>query len=358
MYDPVIGRVLSPDNYVVDASNAQDYNRYTYARNNPLSYTDPSGDWLFYIGLGFGYSQQGGFSVSLDVGLGFKNGLSAGLSIGYSFGNNSFNVGVNASYAGSYVSAGYNSASGWNVGTGYSVGGQIWIFSLSFFSTGANYSQNGGFSTNVGWFNYNQYAGFSVNPSFSVGVQLGKWGTEIYESDVPSDFDIEKDASTAFRYNNNEEIRNLIGEDIINDYLIDGVFAFGDVSELDGSQSMYLRNESGYILKYPTEGGAGNLVGGMTKITYSGWAWKYRSTIYLSQIRDGVTFANTINHELTHAYHNSIGLRNYYKNEKVYRSITESSAYTVGNRPIPIQFQNSRYPLYLPPKLVNPFKFY
>jgi RHS repeat-associated protein len=49
MYDPVIGRVLSPDNYVQDATNAQSYNRYSYCLNNPLKYTDPSGEFIQYI---------------------------------------------------------------------------------------------------------------------------------------------------------------------------------------------------------------------------------------------------------------------------------------------------------------------
>ena len=43
LYDPVIGRFFSPDNYVVDNENTQDFNRYSYARNNPLKYTDPDG---------------------------------------------------------------------------------------------------------------------------------------------------------------------------------------------------------------------------------------------------------------------------------------------------------------------------
>ena len=43
MYDPVIGRVLSPDNFVQDPTNTQSYNRYSYCLNNPLRYTDPSG---------------------------------------------------------------------------------------------------------------------------------------------------------------------------------------------------------------------------------------------------------------------------------------------------------------------------
>jgi len=43
MYDPVLGRMLSPDNYVQDPYNPQNYNRYAYCLNNPLKYVDPSG---------------------------------------------------------------------------------------------------------------------------------------------------------------------------------------------------------------------------------------------------------------------------------------------------------------------------
>jgi RHS repeat-associated protein len=44
LYDPLLGRMLSPDNYVQDGSNSQYYNRYSYCANNPLRYTDPSGE--------------------------------------------------------------------------------------------------------------------------------------------------------------------------------------------------------------------------------------------------------------------------------------------------------------------------
>jgi len=44
MYDPILGRMLSPDNFVQDPSSTQSYNRYSYCWNNPLKYTDPSGE--------------------------------------------------------------------------------------------------------------------------------------------------------------------------------------------------------------------------------------------------------------------------------------------------------------------------
>jgi len=44
MYDPLLGRFLSPDPFVQSPSDPQNYNRYSYCLNNPLKYTDPSGD--------------------------------------------------------------------------------------------------------------------------------------------------------------------------------------------------------------------------------------------------------------------------------------------------------------------------
>jgi RHS repeat-associated protein len=43
VYDPVLGRFLSPDPVVQDPYDSQLLNRYSYVRNNPLRYTDPSG---------------------------------------------------------------------------------------------------------------------------------------------------------------------------------------------------------------------------------------------------------------------------------------------------------------------------
>ena len=42
-YDPELGRFIQPDTIVQAPSDPQTLNRYTYARNNPLIYTDPTG---------------------------------------------------------------------------------------------------------------------------------------------------------------------------------------------------------------------------------------------------------------------------------------------------------------------------
>ena len=58
LYDPVLHRFLQPDNFVQDPFNTQNFNRYGYVLNNPLLYTDPTGEEFFtlttlaVIGLG------------------------------------------------------------------------------------------------------------------------------------------------------------------------------------------------------------------------------------------------------------------------------------------------------------------
>ena len=45
LYDPKLHRFLAPDNFIQDPSNSQNYNRYGYVFNNPLIYTDPTGEY-------------------------------------------------------------------------------------------------------------------------------------------------------------------------------------------------------------------------------------------------------------------------------------------------------------------------
>ncbi len=46
LYDPILGRVLSPDPALQMPANTQNYNRYSYCLNNPLKYNDPSGNQM------------------------------------------------------------------------------------------------------------------------------------------------------------------------------------------------------------------------------------------------------------------------------------------------------------------------
>ncbi|MCP4126331.1 MAG: hypothetical protein GY753_04630, partial [Gammaproteobacteria bacterium] len=46
IYDPAIGRFLSPDDFVQFPEFSQSYNRYSYVLNNPLTHTDESGEFV------------------------------------------------------------------------------------------------------------------------------------------------------------------------------------------------------------------------------------------------------------------------------------------------------------------------
>ncbi len=52
IYDAEVGRFLQVDPYVQEPENSQSWNAYTYVFNNPLSYTDPSGNLTFRQVLG------------------------------------------------------------------------------------------------------------------------------------------------------------------------------------------------------------------------------------------------------------------------------------------------------------------
>lgn len=55
IYDPILAQFLSPDNCVQTPDNSQNFNRYAYCLNNPLKYTDPSGNSFLGLGTVFNF---------------------------------------------------------------------------------------------------------------------------------------------------------------------------------------------------------------------------------------------------------------------------------------------------------------
>ncbi len=49
LYDPVLGRFLSPDPYVQMPDFTQNFNRYSYCLNNPLVYVDEDGEIAWFV---------------------------------------------------------------------------------------------------------------------------------------------------------------------------------------------------------------------------------------------------------------------------------------------------------------------
>ena len=51
LYDPVLGKFLSPDSIVQAPDDPQTLNRYSYARNNPIIYVDPEGNFFIIAAI-------------------------------------------------------------------------------------------------------------------------------------------------------------------------------------------------------------------------------------------------------------------------------------------------------------------
>ena len=77
LYDPIFGRMLSPDVVVQDNWSSQAYNRYSYCFNNPLRFTDPSGyvvrgsrnyyNWSSNVYYDFGNYRSNGSAFNTDL---------------------------------------------------------------------------------------------------------------------------------------------------------------------------------------------------------------------------------------------------------------------------------------------------
>lgn len=93
LYDPILRKFLSADNYVQDPFNTQSYDRYSYVFNNPLLFTDPTGNFgivaAVLIGAAVAIATNGIMNMIAGIpfwyGMG-KAGLMGAISGAISFG--------------------------------------------------------------------------------------------------------------------------------------------------------------------------------------------------------------------------------------------------------------------------------
>jgi len=146
VYDPRLGRFLSPDPYVQDPTYSQSLNRYSYCINNPLKYTDPDGNifglsiaaWLLFTESGYEVQKYvSPVALHIDVKLGtHQTGLGFDASVGVP---KAFPVSYRFNYGKTYYWETYGNHSGWETRKG----GEWTLFGLVNYSgttfSGAGY---------------------------------------------------------------------------------------------------------------------------------------------------------------------------------------------------------------------------
>ena len=185
LYDPLLGRFLSPDPYVQAPDFSQNFNRYSYALNNPLRYTDETGEfvistamivsvgisaaiggisgWLIgrakgatgidmagYIAGGFaigGLSSLAGASISAIGGSAWLAGAVGGAVGGCGFSGLSTNWDAKSMLNGTWRGTLSGFIGG---GIGSAIGGGWGAFAAGFASSGVNSALNGGDVRQIG----------------------------------------------------------------------------------------------------------------------------------------------------------------------------------------------------------------
>lgn len=179
LYDPVLHRFMQPDNFIQDPTNTQNFNRYSYVMNNPLKYTDASGEIVWaavavaaIIGAACGGAsyvahaiQTGnwswsnfGMSVLIGAAVGAVSGAISPMSI--------FSTTLGQAVASSFVSAFFPAINipigDWNISMSPSIA--FGNASGSGVNIGVGYSDGDwSFSGGVGLNSYNNYNNFGAN---------------------------------------------------------------------------------------------------------------------------------------------------------------------------------------------------
>jgi RHS repeat-associated protein len=286
IYDPKLHRFLQPDNNLQEPFNSQSYNRYGYCWNNPLKYSDPSGEFIWFVplifavvnvgvdlaihhgnmnfgqiamsfGMGYVSGLMGGANVSswggllLSVGMGQvnkflpaipiyqANGVSLSISPMVGFGSSGFTAG--GSYNFSYVDEN-GLAISWGYGFGYSTG----VSTLGD-KVGGSYYQNSSYfvgyndgHANYGLgYSYNSFTGKTAQGVGAVTIQVGDFGMRIDEDAyIGDDKDRSRTGGMLATYKASDDLTLAFGASMMTGE------AFGEDDHTQGNPNYYPKGHS------------------------------------------------------------------------------------------------------------------
>lgn len=191
LYDPKLHRFLQPDNFIQDPNNTQNYNRYAYCINNPLKYTDITGnvfgvDDAIIIGVGIGLASY--FTMNLVSGnnitlqgafmAAFMGAVSGAVTFGI---GQAFNSVTNFTLKATYSALAHGAFQGLQSGI---QGGGFWSgLASGTLSSIASSVWQGGTTTETGFIRENNWAyGTKITTHAGIGEGTGTIGTLAFGS--------------------------------------------------------------------------------------------------------------------------------------------------------------------------------
>jgi len=248
LYDPLLRRFLNADENIQDPANTQNYNKYGYVMNNPMMYSDPNGEFWWWVagaivgGYINGVQANGGnlnpikwnWQNSWSAVLG---GAIGGAAISGALGNIAGNAGAIKNILPGIISGGLNSAftgSNFLTGTvsGISYTGNIFnntITSTNMASTGYRYSINEMEANNSNTLNGTEKAEFSIatvvkvsNAHYKGQFIRGSWYIVDESSDLSASI-----RSHGYSYGGNKDL--LLNSNSKNVWGLTEVLTYNDV---------------------------------------------------------------------------------------------------------------------------------
>lgn len=321
LYDPMLGRFLSPDPYVQAPNFTQNLNRYVYALDNPLKYTDLSGAFLTWGIYSSGFSVGLNFTpIGIPLGFGINVGWGNGLSLG-GYGEIGFRMGC----------FGVTTCASYDYNFKYETGG--WTFSagayasLGIISANASicYSTLGGWNWNVGlgcgWSGSNAGIGAYVScGSSGWNYGIGGWCSKKINVCSFRMGDTEPELSETIPLDATDDVLKYYQELWYPDAPMESIKNFSVESVPEWAQK-YLDNEQVYALTKPSYKLPSKKLTGKSSVYFSNKAFSSEKQLYTTMGHEFVHVSNYI----TAA---SLGFTIDNVNNKAFDELTEFWAYS------------------------------